>query len=485
MASSLETLPAELVDMVAKFLDFQDVTSLRCTSRTMESKTLHAFHSTGCFDHKNIKLEMETLEKFAKLSSNKSLTSRLQHCTIIGITGLRETMHEWDEYIRLLTAIFRNLEKNIQTGSIVSLSFRVILRITNSSIYHWERFWNTAVRTFGVTIMALIESNLSVEGNLDLFSSVPFCSLEYTAFLLLAQETRLAKNFKHLKRLTMSLSPFRDIRVPYELGHTDTKLLQGGYVASTLRAISQLPAIMPELESLDFHWFYVGATVERGAQSPAHRDVSSFSTALTLKECTLRGIYVSESDLLEFITSTSPMTLRLMDVNLLTPGTYESIFQHITHANSQTIYCHFEYLWCTPQSYVHAVYFDKPEPEEGDRWNTYLRYTFSPQMKKLGHQGIPHQVRETCDWYRRDSESWIYQKFPEYGPPVSQEIAFSLENGQPIDAELLDVWIDGRPGNYHYGVVTYTTRANRDDFPIEGEDEDEDDYMGESELAPM
>ncbi|KAI0552439.1 hypothetical protein F4679DRAFT_592441 [Xylaria curta] len=481
MTSSLETLPVELVEMIANLLDFQDVASLRCTSRTIESKTLHAFHSTGCFYQKNIKLEMETLEKLAKLSNDENLTGRLQHCTIIGITGLTETECEVDEYIRLLTTIFCNLEKNIQTGSIVSLSLRVVLRITGPGIYEWERFWITTKQTFVIAMTALDESNLSVDGSLDLFSSVPFCSLSYDSFLLLGQIPSLAKNFKHLKRLTMSLSSPPNVNVPPSRFHIRNETLrQRGYVASTLEAILNLPAIMPELESLDFHWFRVGPIVKAGAQRPARRDISSFSTALALKECTLRGIYASESHLLQFITSTTPMTLRLMDTNLTT-GTYDSIFQYITHANSQTTYCRFEHLYCLQPTLIHEVHFDIPdESQEENRWSTYLRYTFSPQMKKLGHEGIPQQLRPTFYLDRRAEEGREKQKFPEYGPPMSHNIAFSLEDDQPIDAELLDAWIDGRPGRWlsctplleerALSFVTYTTRASRDGFYMDDDE---------------
>ncbi|KAI0188499.1 hypothetical protein EV127DRAFT_471234 [Xylaria flabelliformis] len=462
MASSLEILPSELIVMIVKLLDFQDVVSLRCTSRTIESKASHEFFAKY-FLHKNIKLETKTLEMLAELSKSKRLTSRLQHCTI---TGIAELKYEKYEHIRLLTAIFCNFEKNIQTGSIVSLSLRVILRITKPGIYDWEEFWVTARQTFGVAMRALSSSNLSVDGNLDLFSNVPSCSLEYTAFLPLGKTISLANNFKHLKRLTMRLSSPTEEIMPYEFGFTDEQLRQREHVVSTLEAISHLPAIMPELESLDLHWFHVTPLLHEQAQLPARRDTSNFSQALTLKECTLRGISLSESDLLQFIASTNPTTLRLKNVDLVT-GTYNSTFQHLMHANSQTTYCDFEDLYCQMS---HIVHFDTPQnPEAASEGLANLgSSTFSQQLKKRGHEGIPHQLRLSFNRNARDDDRLQNHQFPEYKLPLSHEIAFGLENDQPIDAELLDCWIDGRPGKLsdscpRHLVVTYTTRPGEDE----------------------
>ncbi|TRX88481.1 hypothetical protein FHL15_010596 [Xylaria flabelliformis] len=465
MASSLEILPFELIVMIVKLLDFEDVLSLRCTSRAIESKASYEFFAKY-FYRKNIKLETKTLERLAELSNNGRLTSRLQHCTIIGLAGIEAVEHEMKEQIRLLAAIFCNFAKNIQTGSIVSLSLRVVLRITTPGIYNWEGFWVTARQTFGIAMMALNSSNLSVTGNLDLFSSVPFCSLEYTSFPLLGKTPSLANNFKHLKRLTVRLSSPTEEIMPREYGFTDEQLRQREHVASTLEEISHLPAIMPELESLNLHWFHVTPLLNEQAQLPARRDTSSFSPALTLKECTLRGISLSESDLLQFIASTSPTTLRLENVDLVT-GTYDSTFQHLTHANSQTTYCDFENLYCQRN---HIVRFDTPQrPEEASEGLTNLGSPiFSQQLKKLGHEGIPHQLRLTFDRHTRDHDRLENYQFPEYKMPLSHEIAFSLENDQPIDAELSDCWIDGRPGKLsdicsRHLVVTYTTRSSEDE----------------------
>lgn len=207
MASALETLPVELIETIVKLLKFQDVASLRRTSRTIESKASHASFARR-FYRKNIKLETKTLEKLARLSNESYSTSRLQHCTITGIVGLREAASESqiDEHTRLLTTIFRNLKKYIQAGSIASLCLRVVLRITRRTAHMWPETWATARRTFEITMAALSESNLGVDEHLDLFGSVPSCSLEYTAFLGLAQRPCPANIFKHLKRVTLSLS---------------------------------------------------------------------------------------------------------------------------------------------------------------------------------------------------------------------------------------------------------------------------------------
>ncbi|KAI8948685.1 hypothetical protein F4801DRAFT_556191 [Xylaria longipes] len=438
MTSLLETLPVELIETIVKLLSFRDVASLRHTSRAIESKASHASF-TRRFHCKNLKLETKTLRRLAQLSNESYSTSRLQHCTVTGIVGLEEAASEsaHDEHIRLLTVIFRNLKKNIQAGSIASLSLRVVLRVTRRTAHMWPETWATARRTFEITMAALNESNLSVDEHLDLFNSVPSCSLEYTAFLCLAQRPGPANIFKRLKRLTMSLSsPVVDtMDTNYFLPIPDLNgLRQGEHVALTLGAISHVSSIMPELESLDLHWFNIGqSTSNSPAQVPAHRDITSCSPPLALKECILRGVYISGINLLQFIMSTTPITLRLKDVNLVT-GTYASSFRYITQPNTPTTYCHFKDL-CQGRYIIH---FDIPEKsEEADESSAKIgRTTLSQQLIGLGQKGIAHQLRPILHPRAKEYVRWRQDILPKYGPPVSRSVAFIPRNGRHIDVEM-------------------------------------------------
>ncbi|KAI1748633.1 hypothetical protein F4782DRAFT_550505 [Xylaria castorea] len=439
MASSLETLPVELIEIVVKLLSFRDVASLRGTSRTIESKASYASF-TRRFYRKNVKLETKTLEKLARLSHESYSTSRLQHCTITGIVGLEEAAPECqtNEHTRLLTTIFRNLKKNIQTGSVISLTLRVVLRIMCGNAHMWPATWATARRTFEITMAALNESNLSVDESLDLFSSVSSCSLEYTAFLCLSQRPGPANIFKHLKRLKMSLSsPVADtVDTDYFLPTpTLDELRQGEHVASTLEAISHASAIMPKLESLDLHWFNIGQTRSNSlTQIPAHRNLTSCSLPLALRECTLRGLYISGINLLQFIMSTSPIILRLKDVNLVT-GTYASSFAYITYPNTPTTYCHFEDL-CQGR---HTVHFSiSEESEEADESTTEVGPTMlSQHIIGLEHEDIPYQLIPVPRV--REYARWRTDILREYGPPVSRCLAFIPfipQNGRHVDIEI-------------------------------------------------
>ncbi|KAI0453333.1 hypothetical protein F5B21DRAFT_525888 [Xylaria acuta] len=438
MASSLETLPVELIEIIVKLLNFRDVASLRRTSCVIERKASHGSFLRR-FRRKNVKLETKTLKKLAQLSKESYSTSRLRHCTVTGIVGLEEAAPECqiDEHAHLLAAIFRNLKKNIQAGSVASLSLRVLLRITRRTAHVWPETWATARRTFEITMAALNESGLSVDEHLDLFGSVPSCSLEYTAFLCLAQRPGEANMFKRLKRLTMSLSsPVVDtVDTDYFLPIPALDgLHQGEHVAFTLGAISHISAIMPELETLDLHWFNIGPNTSTSTAQPrAHRDVTSCSPPLALKECSLRGVYVSEINLLQFIMSTNPIILRLKDVNLVT-GTYASSFRYITLPNTPTTYCHFEDLRQGRQ----IVHFNiLEESEESDESTAKIGpTTLSQQIIGLGQGGFAHQLRPILHPRAKEYARWMRHMLPEYGPPVSRSVAFIPQNGRHIDIEI-------------------------------------------------
>ncbi|KAI0440294.1 hypothetical protein F4803DRAFT_563879 [Xylaria telfairii] len=439
MASTLETLPVELIEIIVKLLNFQDIASLRRTSRAIESKASHASFARR-FSRKNFKLETKTLEKLARLSNESYSTSRLQHCTIIGIVGLEEAASEsqLNEHTRLLTVIFRNLKKNIQAGSIASLCLRVLLRITRRTTHMWPETWATARRTFEITMAALSESSLCVDEHLDLFGSVPSCSLEYTAFLGLAQRPGCpASIFKHLKRLTLSLSsPVVDNMDTQYLLPTPAldAVSQSEHVASALETILHMSAIMPELESLDIHWFNIGRNpLNSSVQPPVHRDITTCSSPFALKDCTLRGLYISGINLLHFIMATKPKVLRLKDINLVT-GTYAPSFRYMTLPESPTTHCQFEEL----HQGRYIVHFNMPEKSEesGESATKIGSTTFSRQIIGLEQEGIAHRLRLVLHPRAKEYARWRQHMLPEYGPPVSRSVAFIPQHGRHIDIEI-------------------------------------------------
>lgn len=195
-----------------------------------------------------------------------------------------------------------------------------------------------------------------------------------------------------------------------------------------------MSTIMPELESFDLHWFNIGQnTLNSPVQPPAHRDITTCSSPFALKDCTLRGLYISGINLLQFIMSTDPKVLRLKDINLVT-GTYASSFRYMTLPDSPTTHCQFEEL-CQGRHIVHFNILEKSEESEEGAAKLGPT-TFSRQIIGLEQEGIAHQLRPVLDPRAKEYARWRQHLLPEYGPPVSRSVAFIPQNGRHIDIEI-------------------------------------------------
>ncbi|KAI0859039.1 hypothetical protein F4860DRAFT_484311 [Xylaria cubensis] len=362
MSSSLETLPIELIEIIVKLLKFQDVASLRCTSRAIESKASYGSFTTY-FHHKNIRLETKTLHKLVRLSNMEYLTSRLKHCTVIGIVeSTNASNRQIKEHTRLLTTIFRNFQKNIETSSILSLELRIDKGV--------------AQHTFQITMEALIDSNLSVDEYLNLFGR-GLSSLEYDAFLYLAQRPGPAKVFKHLKWLEMRLSSYETSWNLYSFASQDER-----NQLSTLKAISHMSASMPKLEGLHLHWVdsYWGLKLDLGTtKRPRYREITSGSPPLDLKECTLSCMNISGLNLLQFIMSTRPKVLYLKRLFLA-----EGVLAKSSYP---------EYISEKLFERRHIVQLSTPE--KSDKANESITdigaTTLLQQISRLGYEEIPNE----------------------------------------------------------------------------------------------
>lgn len=109
-------------------------------------------------------------------------------------------------------------------------------------------------------------------------------------------------------------------------------------------ALGKLTQIWPRLESLDVHWF--GLTGELDALPMLHLSgmkESIESSPSRLQTCCLRGLHVTESDLLIFRKTAMPTRVTLTDTHLLA-GTWTAILKHLADVNAPTTYCHLDDL---------------------------------------------------------------------------------------------------------------------------------------------
>lgn len=379
--SALEALPIELIEHIVTNLDFCDISSLRLTSRTIEDKASQ-FSFTTLFGRKDIGLTTTALQNFVGATGQGRLGCLLQDCTLTGIASFETTTpDDTAEHIRLLADAFRNLKHRSPRGGLVSLSLGLAVRVgTEGELAPpghqrvrraWRTIWDAAIRTFRVTIAALGESQMSVGERLDVFGSVVGCSLPCDVFMASAGIFSSAHVFGSLRKLTLSLSaPYRaesepDLEWENSAQEPSAPLInqtQSRYSQQVFRVIVQLCHAKLKLEDLDLHWYDLGRYISTSSLSDSPQASSiagdTSSGTIHIKGCSLRGVFISETDLLHLLQTTCPETLTLTDIHLIS-GTYTSILDYVNGPDSSIKSYHLDDL-CEEGASRPPVHFNIP-----------------------------------------------------------------------------------------------------------------------------
>ncbi|KAI1122719.1 hypothetical protein F5Y10DRAFT_270775 [Nemania abortiva] len=313
---SLETLPSEVVEKIARFLPPRlDLGSFRLTNREIRDKIQGDFIKR--FHHREVPLGIPALEELRQKTEGCDLGGQVRHCTINCLVYCTEEKFraDADERLRLLTAVFSNIKSPMTTGTLHSLSFKPVRRARiNVETKTWQVTPPLRGRIVETTMMALERSGLSVD-ELDLsLSSEPGQCLHYDEFLDIANKLQQPSNvFSKVKIAKLKLaSPRRE-----------GSATQSRSVASILHQISN---IMPTLERLELSW--IGYRFEG--------DFPSLNVNLTIggtwstgaKSCYLYDLIVSESVLLRFVESFRPTRLEMKRVRLV-EGTKASVLSSL------------------------------------------------------------------------------------------------------------------------------------------------------------
>lgn len=391
------------MDRIVSCLQLHDIAALRLTSRATYHRASQGSFAAR-FEHKNIELTVGALQNFERMTHPGSLGLLLQHCIVTGILRVEQTASDDNtgrgssrssvrpenastddsaELVHLLTKAFSNLKQNGLYNSLVSLSFRVDIRTESldGSLVRPEAFsdpkaiWDTALQTFNNTMAALEASELHVTEKLDVFASLKSCSLMWNAFLGFSQKFPSEGSFRTLKKLSISLSawPQANLEVLGEDGRLNNVTEELGpqsqsrtHQSSVLWHILQLSRIMPSLEALELHWYVVKGGNEPAppSQTSTPQEATSNKSSMSLKECILRGVYISETDLLHFLTSVHPASVTLEYTNLIS-GSYVPIFDYLTGPDSPVTSYHLDDLteprqeaWQWDKRYL--VHFEVP-----------------------------------------------------------------------------------------------------------------------------
>jgi hypothetical protein len=239
--------------------------------------------------------------------------------------------------------------------------------------------------------------------------------------------------FGSLKRLTVSLSAPHKAATEHqsEAAVTETEAqAQSRHSNLILQGIMQVSRIMPELESLELHWYNLGDSMSTSPVPSATRQESSTSSASAcLKECSLHGIYLSESHLLQFLEAVHPATLTLTDVRLVS-GTYASIFKYLTGPDSPVTYYDLDDI----REGNALVHFDVP----GSSKFRYRGGNVGPSSltRQTSHvkEAIRYRFASGRPLGSGERMRWLKSKARDFGPPNDGVYDFIELNSQKIAA---------------------------------------------------
>ncbi|KAI0839523.1 hypothetical protein F5Y06DRAFT_303209 [Hypoxylon sp. FL0890] len=471
----LDRLPIELVEKVVGFLDYPDAASLRLASQEV-CKRASRGPFTFFYRHKTIKLTRSNLEEFVSHTSALGPACYVRHLTIAGVLprsrSTRRGRTEPDHtrgLQRLLVQALSNLKEHSRFKDLISVRLKLvpedITEIQQDFFRSWRAVWQEAQRTFKVTVAALHEAQLPVKDSFYVFEGVDGCSLSVDTFSSFPREIAMGSVFESLKTLKLRLSvppkmptaflsdpyydksPFPGVGYMTQAWHSDNAL------RSILRSLSHLP----NLEDLEVHWYDMGGFTATDfpkieeLQTSHHELNSSMESRvfpeiqrlLYLQKCTLRGIFVSDSSLIEFLKCVNPIELHLTDIRLLS-GTYENIFTFITDNDSS--------IW---SYYLDDLY----EEDYGSKWPPLVHFSTQgkPKYPYRGLRGVgPSTIERQSDlaklpitwrciapnFLTNDYEEWRDNKMENFGPLDPGKYDFVKLNKGPDNGGDL-IWDDG------------------------------------------
>ncbi|OAA52918.1 F-box domain protein [Cordyceps fumosorosea ARSEF 2679] len=369
MTPSLDALSVELMQCILYNLEIADVGALRLASRAANARILRTNYPE-CFRTKRwLWLDTRSLQLFVRLTAVGQPACSLENLTIVGAAvSSPDELDETSQHRALLAKAFENLKAGSQIGALRSLALTVALRpeedispsdeevsgsegckssgFPTQDFRHWPYVWDLAQQALAVTLHALGDSGLGVLEQLDLFMAPQGCSLYLQKFVdIPVQFPASMASFQGVKELKVSLSP--PMKAPMYDGdgfvEEETEVLDDNgravaYPANILQDVVRTLIVMaPELETLDLHWFSLNRETR---PHDMHPDEAPATLTKPLRDCCLRGLSVSDAQLLAFLQSTRPARVHFEYMQMLGGG-WDTVLQHIISASSGIKACHF------------------------------------------------------------------------------------------------------------------------------------------------
>ena len=447
--SRLCCLQSELLGEICGFLPTRDVAALRLTCRTLERKSYNSF--INLFKHRTVFLTPESLKNFVAMTQKNELGCLLRNCTIQGVAQeeTAEQTRDGDagdkgdtELQGLLTEGFSNLAAHGQSRSLMSLTLGIAARVKlrSGSLLRPPHFrsaraiWKRARETFNIVMAALNEAQLVVEDELNIFNDTVGCSLEVNHFIAIHRQFLNFNPLQTITTLRLSISlPYTSDSDTYYIHNNDEDLLHPDFRSDfqvvqsdgVLQIVRQVLArCMPDVESLEVHWYTVG--VDLISEAPLYAetlfDKQIELPRLSLKECRLYGVGVTPEQLFEFIDGVRPKALTMTDLCMIN-GSWDGVISHITDPETAIDSFHLDDLAVREGEQQRLVHFAAPGGPKfryGDNagWPSTITRTPGTAKEYLQHREIARDLNTNTK--SNAFTYWRQLRAARNGPPMDR-----------------------------------------------------------------
>ncbi|KAH1627685.1 hypothetical protein KXW39_006913 [Aspergillus fumigatus] len=470
--TGLAQCPAQVVEEIVAYLDLTDVGNLRQTNRRLRSQVTQGRFRLN-FRSKRVKITGADLQQLGLLTQRGWLGCETRHLTLVGVVndtmaleaGLKadatnprkrdlailqqrrqdyEQLLESGKIVQLLSQAFKYLATNSAERKLQSLSLEVTVyrqdaerEVTPLAGSSWRLVWQTTAETFRIVLAALQKSLLAVD-YLNVFngSYMQRCSLESRELSQIDYHNeRLSKVLGALKALSLSVSDRILWLTPQDAqrssdGSADVidwsddehdrridKAAAETQDENNFVGLARILDLCHELKSLQIHQYLVNAR-HLTFHIPFPRErlfqrVAELAALPALEDCSLRGVFIRERDLLALLKRTQLRRLTLESVQMVS-GTFRSIFDACTGETSSLSYLYLDELMIQGDL-VHFTGVGAP------RFNTWVGAHGSNTLKREG-EALKHPIRYhlphgmPIPLGSPARQQWILEQRQEYGP---------------------------------------------------------------------
>ena len=428
MAPNLSACPNEVIESIVVLLDLSSICNLRLSSQILAAKATQD-HFKSYFHSKHVNITGSELRAFVDITRRGRLGCYVKNVVLFGVVNntmllesiLREAQYECEEeaqededrekngveddgenyeprtrrqikaaqdlkilqqrrtddeqlnqsgeYVSLLSAAFRNLITNSQTGKLMALSLEVVVYRSDSEQRlpplaggSWRYIWKSAADTFHTAIHSLAASRVPVE-KLTIFNDRPLqrCSLACNELGSIDFDNEgLAISLASLKSLSLSFSDRiifnseNDAKQSYDPDEdTNWDEVGEGRDENDIRAeaanernfigLGKLLKLCDQLEELNLHQYLLSRS--RISPNEMFRErllqrAAEIIQNMHLKRMELRGLYVRGEDLLAFLQQTAVRKLYMEGLSVIS-GSFQPVFSYCSSdaAVLEELYC--------------------------------------------------------------------------------------------------------------------------------------------------